>query len=108
MFFAAAGAFAMLRAWRDWTASAPDTITTTYRILCLPPLPEVPEPLRGVPTVCVDVGALDPAGARGLESRLRYVASPILAGLDRCQARRSPAYTETPRIRCRRSAMGCC
>jgi FAD binding domain len=80
MFFGAADAFAVLRAWRDWTASAPDTITTTYRILCLPPLPEVPEPLRGVPTVCVDGVALDPDDARGLESRLRYVASPILGG----------------------------
>jgi FAD binding domain len=80
MFFPARDAFAVLRAWRDWTASAPDTTTTTYRLLCLPPLPEVPEPLRGVPTVCVDGVALDPADAVGLERRLRYVSTPILGG----------------------------
>ena len=80
MFFPAKDAFAVLRAWRDWTVSAPDTITTTYRLLCLPPLPEVPEPLRGVPTVCVDGVALDPADAVGLERRLRYVSQPILGG----------------------------
>lgn len=80
MFFPAKDAFAVLRAWRDWTVTAPDTTTTTYRLLCLPPLPEVPEPLRGVPTVCVDGVALDPADAIGLERRLRYVSAPILGG----------------------------
>jgi FAD/FMN-containing dehydrogenase len=80
MFFPARDAFAVMRAWRDWTTTAPHTMTTTYRLLCLPPLPEVPEPLRGVPTVCVDGVALDPAGAVGLERRLRYVSDPILGG----------------------------
>ncbi|HKO29208.1 MAG TPA: FAD-dependent oxidoreductase, partial [Solirubrobacteraceae bacterium] len=80
MFFPARDAFAVLRAWRDWTVTAPDTMTTTYRVLCLPPLPEVPEPLRGVPTVCVDGVALDPADAVALEQRLRYVSAPILGG----------------------------
>lgn len=80
MFFPARDAFAVLRAWRDWTAIAPDTMTTTYRVLCLPPLPEVPQPLRGVPTVCVDGVALNPADAVVLEQRLRYVSAPILGG----------------------------
>ncbi len=80
MFFPARDAFAVLRAWRDWTSVAPQTMTTTYRLLCLPPVPEVPEPLRGVPTVCVDGVALDPADAAGLEGRLRYVSAPILGG----------------------------
>jgi hypothetical protein len=74
----------VLRAWRDWTAIAPNTITTTYRVLCLPPLPEVREPLRAVPTVCVDGVALDPDSAAGLEGRLRYVSSPILGGFGPC------------------------
>jgi FAD/FMN-containing dehydrogenase len=80
MFFPAEKAFALLRAWRDWTHSAPATITTTFRLLCLPPLPEVPEPLRAVPTVCIDGVALDGADAVALERRLRYVAEPILGG----------------------------
>jgi hypothetical protein len=80
MFFAREDAFALLRAWRDWTATAPDSITTSFRILCLPPLPEVPEPLRAVPTVCVDGVALDPEEARRLEQRLRGTASPVMGG----------------------------
>ena len=80
MFFPAEDAFAVLRAWRDWTRTAPDRITTTFRLLCLPPLPEVPEPLRAVPTVCVDGVSLDAESALGLEQRLRFVSTPILGG----------------------------
>jgi hypothetical protein len=82
MFFAAEDAHRLLRAWRDWTDGAPDSITTTFRLLCLPPLPEVPEPLRAVPTVCVDGVALDPADAIHLENLLRGVATPILGGFE--------------------------
>jgi FAD binding domain len=78
--FSAQRAFALLRTWRDWTGSAPESITTTFRILCLPPLPEIPAPLRGVPTVCVDGVALEPEPARQLELRLRGTAEPILGG----------------------------
>src|SRR6516225_1544341 len=80
LFFPARDAFAVLRAWRDWTRTAPDTMTTTFRLLCLPPLPEVPEPLRAVPTVCVDGVSLAPADAVALETRLRYASEPILGG----------------------------
>jgi FAD/FMN-containing dehydrogenase len=81
LFFEADDAFRVLRAWRNWTTDAPDTMTTTFRILCLPPLPEVPEPLQGRPTVCVNGVALeDPDTANALEQQLRAVATPILGG----------------------------
>jgi hypothetical protein len=80
MFFEHRHARRVLRAWRDWAVSAPDSITTTFRLLCLPPVPEVPEPLRGVPTVCVDGVALEPEEAVRLEQRLRWAASPMLGG----------------------------
>jgi hypothetical protein len=80
MFFPADAARGLLRAWRDWTARASNEITTTFRLLCLPPVPEVPEPLRAVPTVCVDGVALDPGEAERLEAQLRYVGTPILGG----------------------------
>jgi FAD/FMN-containing dehydrogenase len=80
LFFAADDVRKVLREWRNWTQHAPDSMTTTFRLLCLPPLPEVPEPLRAVPTVCVDGVALDPAEAVRLEQRLRSVATPILGG----------------------------
>jgi hypothetical protein len=80
MFFPAAGAHRLLRAWRDWTSRASEEITTTFRLLCLPPLPEVPEPLRAVPTVCVDGVALEPTEAERLEAALRYVSTPTMGG----------------------------
>lgn len=83
LFFAPDRAFALLRAWRDFCREAPDSITTTFRQLCLPPVPEVPEPLRGVPTICVDGVALEPDAAVRLEQRLRHAATPILGGFGR-------------------------
>lgn len=80
MFFPAAHAGGLLQAWRDWTRGAPETVTTTFRLLTLPPLPEVHEPLRMVPTVCVDGVALDPDEGHRLEELLRGVAEPILGG----------------------------
>jgi FAD/FMN-containing dehydrogenase len=82
MFFPMESAFAVLRAWRDWTTTASESITTTFRILCLPPLPEVPEPLRAVPTVCVNGVALESGEASRLEQHLRIAARPILGGFE--------------------------
>lgn len=35
------------RAYRDWTANAPEEIGSMLRMLNLPPIPDIPEPLRG-------------------------------------------------------------
>ena len=35
------------KAWRDWTETAPDEVTSMARMIQFPPLPDVPEPLRG-------------------------------------------------------------
>jgi len=37
----------VLRAWRDWTETVPDEVTSVGRILQLPRIPEIPEPVRG-------------------------------------------------------------
>jgi FAD/FMN-containing dehydrogenase len=37
----------VLPVWAEWAAAAPDAVTTSFRILQLPPLPELPEFLRG-------------------------------------------------------------
>ena len=42
-----ADAPAVLEAFREFAASAPEAFTTSLRLLRLPPLPIVPEPLRG-------------------------------------------------------------
>ena len=37
----------MLQAWREWTLTVPDEVTSVGRILQIPPIEEVPEFLRG-------------------------------------------------------------
>jgi FAD/FMN-containing dehydrogenase len=48
----------VLRAWRDWTEGAPDEVTTSFRILNIPPIPEMPEPFRGRTIVVVNGAVL--------------------------------------------------
>jgi len=83
LFFDLAQAPALLRTWRDWTRTAPDEITTTFRVLTLPDLPDVPEPLRMTPRVCVDGVALVDGCAEELEHALRSIDTPILGGFAR-------------------------
>jgi FAD/FMN-containing dehydrogenase len=47
LFFPIERAAEVLRAWRDWTETVPDEITSVGRLLQLPPIPEIPEPFRG-------------------------------------------------------------
>ncbi len=37
----------VLHAWREWTAGLPDEVTSAFKLLQLPDLPEIPDPLRG-------------------------------------------------------------
>ena len=46
------------RAWAAWSAGSPDEVTTSFRILSFPPLPELPEFLRGRQLVVVDGAVL--------------------------------------------------
>ena len=47
MFFPWDRSAEVLRAWLDWTRTVPDEVTSVGRMLQFPPLPVVPEPLRG-------------------------------------------------------------
>jgi hypothetical protein len=38
---------AVLRTWADWTRTLPDEMCSAFTLLRLPPIPEIPEPLRG-------------------------------------------------------------
>jgi FAD/FMN-containing dehydrogenase len=48
----------VLRRWLEWTTNAPDSVTTSFRILQLPPMPELPEPLRGRSLAVIDGASL--------------------------------------------------
>jgi FAD/FMN-containing dehydrogenase len=55
LFYPGTAAPQVLRAYREWSAALPDSISTSLALLRLPPLPQVPEPLRGqfVVNLCV-------------------------------------------------------
>src|SRR3954466_371744 len=44
----------VLKAWAAWTRTAPDEATTSARVMQIPPLPEIPEFLRGRRLVVID------------------------------------------------------
>lgn len=46
------------RAWRDWCATAPEEVTTSFRLMRFPPLPQLPPFLSGREVVVIDGAAL--------------------------------------------------
>src|SRR5438067_2011624 len=44
----------LLRAWREWTVDAPREAATSFRVMNLPPLEEIPAALRSGTVVGVD------------------------------------------------------
>ncbi len=54
MFWPVERASEVLHAWREWIETVPDTVTSVGRILHFPPIPDVPEPLRGNSFVLVE------------------------------------------------------
>jgi hypothetical protein len=77
-FWPIADAAVVLAAWAQWTRTAPASVTTSARLLRLPPIPAVPEPLRGVPVLGIDGIATDEADGRDLLHRLWTAAVPML------------------------------
>jgi hypothetical protein len=62
LFFPVQRTAEVLHAWREWTATAPDDVTSIGHILRLPPLPEFPEPLRGRAFAILEAAYLGDAG----------------------------------------------
>jgi hypothetical protein len=61
LFFPIQRAAEVLHAWRDWSLTVPDEVTSEGRLLWVPPLPQVPEPLRGRAFVMVEAACLGDA-----------------------------------------------
>ncbi|MGV9835667.1 FAD-binding oxidoreductase [Nocardia niigatensis] len=69
----------VLRAWRNWMSTVPETVTSSVAILHLPPLPEIPEPLRGATVLHLRYAHVgDPAEGAALLAPMRPVAAPLL------------------------------
>jgi FAD/FMN-containing dehydrogenase len=48
----------VLRTWARWAAAAPDAVTTSFRVLQLPPFEQIPAPVRGRQLVMIDGAVL--------------------------------------------------
>lgn len=66
LFWPIARASEVLHAWRRWVEDVPDELTSVGRLLRFPPLPDIPEPLRGGSFVVVEAVFLGDE-ARGAE-----------------------------------------
>jgi hypothetical protein len=47
-----------VRAYRNWAANVPEEVTSIVRFLTPPPIPDVPEPIRGVPLLTIDAACV--------------------------------------------------
>jgi FAD binding domain len=69
----------VLRAFRTVTASAPDELSACFHLLRFPPLPEIPEPIRGGSFVSFDLTYLGGAAeAEELLAPVRALATPMI------------------------------
>jgi hypothetical protein len=68
-----------IRTYRDWTATAPEEITSIVRFLRPPPMPDVPEPLRDRPLITIDAAYAgdQPEGEKAIAA-LREIGEPIM------------------------------
>jgi FAD/FMN-containing dehydrogenase len=69
----------VLHAWREWVSGVPDELSTLARILQVPPLPDIPEPVRGRQLVVIEGAYL---GAEGSASELLRPLRDLRPGLD--------------------------
>jgi FAD/FMN-containing dehydrogenase len=83
----------VLRAWAAWQPGTPETMVSSIAAMRLPPMPQIPEPLRGVFTVAIRI-AYDGTTAAGerLVAPLRTVAPAVLDTV------RDMPYTEVASI----------
>ncbi|MET8996062.1 FAD-binding oxidoreductase [Amycolatopsis sp. NPDC004169] len=87
---------AVLRAWRTWSAAAPDTLTTSVALIPYPDLPMVPEPLRGKHVAQVRIAYLGEDGD-DVVAPLRAVAPALADTLRRLPFTESGSIAAEPR-----------
>ena len=79
MFWAGEHIPAVLEAYRVWSMTLPETCCTSIAVLRLPPVPEIPEPMRGTPVAHLRVCHLgDEAEGAALVAPMRSVAPPVI------------------------------
>jgi FAD/FMN-containing dehydrogenase len=93
IYFAGEHGPALFDAFSKWTPSLPEHMCATVSFLRLPPLPTLPEPLRGQFLAHVGVAYVgDPAEGARLLAPMRSVAPAIIDGVDVL------SYTDVDRV----------
>ncbi len=83
MMFDAENAHATLARYREWAQTEPDESNSAVVVMNMPPIPQVPEPVRGKRVLAVRaiyLGGAD-AGARALAPLLEAAGTPLLGGM---------------------------
>jgi len=84
LLFPAEQASEVLQGWNEWTSGMPEEMTTVGRLMNFPPIPEVPEPVRGKSFAVLEVIYCgDPPDGEELVAPLRKLGS---GGMDTIQA----------------------
>ncbi|MFF3325576.1 FAD-binding oxidoreductase [Streptomyces sp. NPDC002889] len=78
MFFGFEHAEAVFAFFREWTATVPETMTSSVGMIGYPPIPVFPEPLRGRHVVHVRFATTDLKGGPALVQPWREVAPTLL------------------------------
>ncbi|NEW33447.1 FAD-binding oxidoreductase [Nocardia cyriacigeorgica] len=81
-----------LEVWREWTATVPDSVTSTVAMLAFPDIPPVPQPLRGRFVASIRVACTDVEDGDRLVAPLRAIGTPLKDDL------RVMPYTESHTI----------
>lgn len=78
VFFPVERAAEVLSAWRSWSATLPESVTSTGRIVHIPPIPEAPDHLRGRSFALVQAVSLTgPADGADLVAPLRALGPVV-------------------------------
>jgi FAD/FMN-containing dehydrogenase len=78
LFFPLERAGEVFHAWHEFTRTAPDEVTSVARMMNFPPIPEIPEPMRGNSFAVIEAVALLPeAEATELLAPLRNLGAPM-------------------------------
>jgi hypothetical protein len=68
-----------VRTYRDWAASVSDDVTSVVRFITPPPIPDVPEPIRGRPLLTIDGACIgDQANGEATIAPLREIGETIM------------------------------
>ena len=68
-----------VRTYRDWAAGVSDDVTSVVRFITPPPIPDVPEPIRGRPLLTIDGACIgDQANGETTIAPLREIGETIM------------------------------